>query len=138
VTASTATVESGATNIVLEWDYIQASEFSPAIKGWKVILPSDAILGGYGSQAISATAPHPAAARLWEEFLYSTEGQNFWLAGLARPVELPQMTADHTANPTFLSQLPAVPANANLLYPSTTQTAAAGTAVDSTWAGQLG
>ena len=31
-------------------------------------------------------APHPAAARLWQEFLYSAEGQNLWLKGYARPV----------------------------------------------------
>ena len=32
------------------------------------------------------TAPHPAAARLWEEYLYSDDGQNLWLKGGARPV----------------------------------------------------
>ena len=29
---------------------------------------------------------HPAAARLWEEYLYSDAGQNLWLQGGARPV----------------------------------------------------
>ena len=33
-------------------------------------------VAGYYYQAINKDAPHPAAARLWEEFLYSDEGQN--------------------------------------------------------------
>ena len=48
------------------------------------------MLGGYYAQAINKNAPHPAAARLWEEFLYSQAadgGQNLWLQGGARPVE---------------------------------------------------
>ena len=43
-------------------------------------------VGGYYVQAINKDAPHPAAARLWQEFLYSDEGQNLWLKGGARPV----------------------------------------------------
>ena len=48
-------------------------------------MPSDGVFGSYYSQAISKFAPHPAAARLWEEFLYSDEGQNIWLKGLSPP-----------------------------------------------------
>ena len=51
-------------------------------------MPTDGLFGSYYSQAISKFAPHPAAARLWEEFLYSDEGQNIWLKGLSRPVRL--------------------------------------------------
>ena len=46
--------------------------------------PPNAVLGGYYAQAINKNAPHPAAARLWEEFLYSQAadgGQNLWLRG---------------------------------------------------------
>jgi putative spermidine/putrescine transport system substrate-binding protein len=49
-------------------------------------VPAGAVYGGYYVQAINKDAPHPAAARLWQEFLYSDEGQNLWLAGFARPV----------------------------------------------------
>ena len=45
------------------------------------MIPSDASFAAYYDQAISKTAPHPAAARLWEEYLYSTTGQNLWLQG---------------------------------------------------------
>ena len=46
---------------------------------------------GYYFQAINKDAPHPAAARLWQEFLYSDEGQNLWLKGGARPVRADAM-----------------------------------------------
>ena len=54
-------------------------------KGFKIVIPSDAHYAAYYDQAISDTAPNPAAARLWEEYLYSTTGQNLWLQGEARP-----------------------------------------------------
>ena len=60
-----------------------------AAKGvdWQVVIPSDAPpVAAYYIQAINKEAPHPAAARCWEEYLYSPEGQNTWLKGYARPV----------------------------------------------------
>ena len=60
-----------------------SSEF-PAAR-WKVNIPTDGVYGGYYAQAINATAPHPWAARLWEEFLYSDQGQILWLKGFAHP-----------------------------------------------------
>ena len=54
---------------------------------WQVVVPSDAPpVASYYIQAINKEAPHPAAARLWQEFLFSPEGQNMWLKGFARPV----------------------------------------------------
>ena len=35
---------------------------------------------------INADAPHPAAARLWQEYLYSDEGQLGWLKGYCHPI----------------------------------------------------
>ena len=67
------------------------------MSNWKVFVPQNAVLGGYYAQAINKDAPHPAAARLWEEFLYSqaaTGGQNLWLKGGARPVEQAAMTVE--------------------------------------------
>ena len=64
-----------------------------------MFIPSNATLGGYYAQAINKGAPHPAAARLWEEFLFSqaaTGGQNLWLQGGARPVEQTAMTSNGT------------------------------------------
>ncbi|MGA3353528.1 MAG: ABC transporter substrate-binding protein [Acidimicrobiales bacterium] len=111
--AGPATVQSGATNIVLWWDYLQASEVNSLpgwSKRWKVVIPSDAAYAAYYAQAINKQAPNPAAARLWEEYLYSTVGQNLWLEGEARPIELPYLEAHHLANAKALAGLPPAPA----------------------------
>jgi putative spermidine/putrescine transport system substrate-binding protein len=111
--AGPATVQSGATNIVLWWDYLQASEVNSLpgwSKRWKVVIPSDAAYAAYYAQAINKGAPNPAAARLWEEYLYSTVGQNLWLEGEARPIELPYLVAHHLANAKALAALPPAPA----------------------------
>jgi len=136
--ASSTTVQSGTTNIVLWWDYLQASGITPAVKGWKVVVPSDAAVGEYYSQAISASAPDPAAARLWEEYLYSVTGQNLWLQGEARPAELAYMQAHGTANKAWVAKLPVLPASAKPLFPTTAQIANAATVINNTWATKVG
>ncbi|AXG82461.1 ABC transporter substrate-binding protein [Streptomyces paludis] len=111
VESTPATIEKGETPISIDWDYLNAG-YADQFKGkgvdWKVSVPSDGVYAQYYSQAINKDAPHPAAARLWMEFLYSAEGQNLWLKGYARPVLLPAMTADGTADKTFVSKLPEV------------------------------
>jgi putative spermidine/putrescine transport system substrate-binding protein len=59
-------------------------------------------------QAISKDAPHPAAARLWQEFLYSDDGQNLWLKGGARPVRADAMDKAGTLDKTAYAALPPV------------------------------
>jgi putative spermidine/putrescine transport system substrate-binding protein len=139
IQATQATIQSGQTPITLDWDYLQASAATDLkAKGvnWKVVVPSDALLGGYYDQAISATAPHPAAARLWEEFLYSTEGQNLWLKGSARPVELPALQAANTADATALAALPAI--SGTPLFPTQDQATKAKNLVVAGWAKATG
>jgi putative spermidine/putrescine transport system substrate-binding protein len=78
-------------------------------------------LGGYYAQAINKAAPHPAAARLWEEFLYSQApagGQNLWLQGGARPVEQQAMTANGSIDTSAASKLPAVTGTPVFLSPA--------------------
>ncbi|MDT5073996.1 MAG: putative spermidine/putrescine transport system substrate-binding protein, partial [Mycobacterium sp.] len=102
-----ATIESGQTPVVIDWDYLNSAETSK-IPTWKVFVPSNALVGGYYFQAINKDGPHPAAARLWQEFLYSDEGQNLFLKGLARPVRADAMTKAGTVDKTLLGALPTV------------------------------
>ena len=86
VQATPQTVASGQTPIVLDWDYLNLAygkEF-PAAK-WTTTIPADGVYGAYYCQAVNATAPHPWAARLWQEFCYSDQGQILWLKGYAHP-----------------------------------------------------
>lgn len=132
VTGSPATVQSGQTPILIWWDYLQASSVQSQVPSWKVVIPSDASYAAYYSQAINATAPHPAAARLWQEFLYSDQGQNLWLAGMARPVRLPAMMTAGTADMALVSVLPPVAGEPR--YPTQAQTDAAQMLVARRWA----
>ncbi|WST27297.1 extracellular solute-binding protein [Streptomyces xanthophaeus] len=111
VESTPATVEKGETPISIDWDYLNAGyadQFKDKGVDWKVAVPADGVYAQFYSQAINKDAPHPAAARLWMEFLYSTEGQNLWLKGYARPVLLPAMTQDGTADKGFVAKLPQV------------------------------
>ncbi len=103
---------------------------------WKVFVPSNAVLGGYYAQAINKAAPHPAAARLWEEYLYSDEGQNLWLKGGARPVRMDAMTKAGTIDATAAAALPQVTGAPVFLSPD--QATAAKTYLASNWAKAIG
>ncbi|MFA6574530.1 MAG: ABC transporter substrate-binding protein, partial [Nocardioides sp.] len=107
VDPTSATIESGQTPVVIDWDYLNAAE-TAKLPSWKVFVPEDAAIAGYYFQAINADAPHPAAARLWEEFLYSDEGQNLWLAGGARPVRADAMVDAGTIDMALYDALPEV------------------------------
>ncbi|MBV9794551.1 MAG: ABC transporter substrate-binding protein [Actinobacteria bacterium] len=132
VTASAATMESGQTPIIIWWDYLLASEVGPGVKGLKITIPTDSHYAAYYDQAISKTAPDPAAARLWEEYLYSTTGQNLWLEGKARPIELPTLVSSNTVNQAALKALPPAPST-TLTFPSIAQQNAAETVVSQQW-----
>ena len=120
VSATGATIKAGSTPVVFNWDYLNLPSYV-GVSNWKVFIPSNAVLGGYYAQAINKNAPHPAAARLWEEFLYSqstTGGQNLWLQGGARPVEQPAMTSNGSIDTSAASKLPAVAGSPVFLSPS--------------------
>jgi putative spermidine/putrescine transport system substrate-binding protein len=137
VAAGPTTVENGSTPIVVWWDYLLASEVQSAVKNFKIVIPSDAAFAAYYDQAISATAPHPAAARLWEEYLYSVTGQNLWLQGEARPIELPTMVSNGTVDKTALAALPPAPSGTPT-YPTQQQSTAAENLVSQQWPTVIG
>ena len=100
-------IESGQTPVVIDWDYLNAAE-TAKLPSWKVVVPSEAVVSGYYYQAINADAPHPAAARLWEEFVFSDEGQNIWLNGGARPARADAMVDAGTIDQEAYDTLPPV------------------------------
>ena len=126
VESTPATVEKGETPISIDWDYLNAGyadEFKSKGLDWKVAVPADGQFSQYYSQAVNKDAPHPAAARLWQEYLYSAEGQNLFLKGFARPVLLPSMTTDGTVDKALAEKLPSVEGNPT--FPTSQQVDAA-------------
>jgi putative spermidine/putrescine transport system substrate-binding protein len=134
IQATSATVKSGTTPVVFDWDYLQVGHKTD-VPTWKVFVPSNAVLGGYYNQAINKNAPHPAAARLWEEFLYSDEGQNLWLKGGARPVRMDAMTKSGTIDAAAAASLPQV--GGEPVFQTQDQVAAASKYLASNWAAAI-
>jgi putative spermidine/putrescine transport system substrate-binding protein len=131
-----ATVASGETPIVLDWDYLNVGNAATLKKQgitWTTTDPSDGLVSGYYAQAVSINAAHPAAGRLWEEYLYSAEGQNGWLKGFARPITLPAMQQTKTADASALAAVPPVTDN-NPFNPTPDQVTAAKAVVTQKWA----
>jgi putative spermidine/putrescine transport system substrate-binding protein len=130
VVGTDSTVKAGQTPVLFEWDYLSTSH-GKSVPNWKIFVPSNAIIGGYYSQAINKQAPHPAAARLWEEYLFSNAGQNLWLKGGARPVRMAAMTTAGTIDAAAAAALPAV--NGTPQVPSGDQTSKASAYVVANW-----
>jgi putative spermidine/putrescine transport system substrate-binding protein len=130
-----ATIESGQTPVVIDWDYLNAAE-SKKLKSWKVVVPENAVVAGYYYQAINSDAPHPAAARLWQEYLYSDEGQNLWLGGGARPVRAEAMVKSGSIDQAAYSALP--PVNGTAVTPTVAQTEKAAAYLSENWAKVVG
>lgn len=134
VESTPATVEKGETPISIDWDYLNAGyadEFKSKGVDWKVSIPSDGQYAQYYSQAINKDAPHPAAARLWQEYLYSAEGQNLWLKGYARPALMTSMESAGTLDKTAAAKLPQVTGTPS--FPTEDQQSKAKTVIAQGW-----
>jgi putative spermidine/putrescine transport system substrate-binding protein len=133
------TVASGQTPISIDWDYnnfAYVKEFPAA--SWKVVLPSDGQYGGYYCQAVNATAPHANAARLWEEFIYSNQGQILYLQGYAHPARFTDMIGRKVIPKSVTSLFPASWLNAKPKFASLGQLDAGATLIKSQWPSKVG
>lgn len=134
-----ATIESGQTPVVFDWDYLHAGQVAGLKeKGidWKIFIPEGVALGGYYFQAINVDAPNPACARLWQEYLYSPEGSNEWLRGGARPVLSDLMVQEGTIDKAAFDALP--PVSGTPVVASVAQTEAANKVLVERWAAEVG
>ncbi len=133
------TVASGQTPISIDWDYnnlAYVAEF-PAAR-WKVNIPSDGVYGGYYAQAINASAPHPWAARLWEEFIYSDQGQILYLKGFAHPARFNDLAKRNKLPKALLNALPAPTLYASAKFASLTQQTAGKAKIATDWPSKVG
>ena len=130
-----ATIESGQTPVVIDWNYLNAAE-TAKLPSWRVFVPSNAAVAGYYYQAINAGAPHPAAARLWQEFLYSDEGQNLYAAGGVRPVRADQMMQAGSIDKAAVDKIPVI--DGPVTVPTPDQTEKATKYLTDNWAKAIG
>ena len=107
IQATPQTIASGQTPITFDWDYLNLAyikEFPSA--RIRVISPSDGLYASYYCQAINATAPHPWAARLWQEFLYSDQGQLLWIKGYSHTALYDDLLKRNAIPKALLNTLP--------------------------------
>ncbi len=139
VIAKPGTIASGETPITVRWTYnalsnrdSSAASGGPAIE---VVVPASGRFAGVYVQAISAYAPHPNAAKLWMEYLYSDEGQNLWLDGYCHPIRYENLIATNAVPAEALAKLPDV---AGAVFPSLDQLNAAKTLITTEWPNVVG
>jgi putative spermidine/putrescine transport system substrate-binding protein len=106
--ATSATKASGQTPIVCGWDYLQLADrdLQKGKVNITVGVPTNGVYGGYYCQAINKHAPHPFAARLWQEFLYSDAGQLLFLKGYTHPARFQDMSKRGVVPKSLLAKLP--------------------------------
>jgi putative spermidine/putrescine transport system substrate-binding protein len=137
--ATAATVAAGETPITIRWTYnaLASRDATAASGGPKidVVVPTSGRFAGVYVQGISAFAPHPNAAKLWEEFLYSDEGQNVWLKGYCHPIRYEDLVANNKVPADQLAKLPDV---AGAVFPSLDQLNTAKELITKQWDAVVG
>lgn len=138
--ADSGPIGKGETPITFQWSwnaYANKDTFAgnPNIT---VIYPTDVNWGGYYYQAISAYGPHPAAARLWEEYLYSDEGQLTWIKGYCAPARLADLLDRKVVSDDLKAKLPDPALLASSVVPSGDQLTAARALVKDQWDSVVG
>jgi putative spermidine/putrescine transport system substrate-binding protein len=108
VVGNAETLTQGATPILIRWDYLALGdrERFAGVPRVNVILPKTGVVAGVYVQAISASAPHPNAAKLWMEYLYSDEAQLGCLNGYCRPIRLKDLLRDGKVPVGLLQEFP--------------------------------
>jgi putative spermidine/putrescine transport system substrate-binding protein len=139
VQATPQTIASGQTPITIDWDYLNLAyikEF-PAAR-IAVSIPTVGVYGAYYCQAINATGPHPYAARLWQEFLYSDAGQLLWLKGYSHPARFADMARRKVIPKALLTALPSAALYAGVKFAGPGAQTKAKATVATDWPSKVG
>ncbi len=135
VIGKSGTLAQGATPIVVMWDYnaLAAKDTLAGNPPVEVVVPASGVLAGVYVQGISAYAPHPNAAKLWMEHLYSDEGQNLWLKGYCHPARFNAMVKAGKVPKDLIDKLPPAAAYEKAYFPTLEEVDANKAAVTGGW-----
>ena len=140
VIGKAASLAQGATPIVIRWDYNALAD-RDTLKGnppVEVVIPKTGVVAGVYLQAISAYAPHPNAAKLWLEYLYSDEGQVGWLKGYCHPVRFGDLAKAGKIPADVLAKLPAAESYEKAVFPTLAEQGAAKEVITKQWDAVVG
>jgi putative spermidine/putrescine transport system substrate-binding protein len=137
--ANNGLVAKGETPIRITWDYnaLAGKDTMAGNPPIEVVVPKSGRFAGVYVQAISKYAPHPNAAKLWMEYLYSDEGQLIWLAppGYCHPIRQPDLEARGMVPADLKAKLPSIE---GAVFPSVGQLDAAKTLITGQWDAVVG
>jgi len=141
VAGSAATLADKSTPILVRWDYLALKD-RDALKAdgpkVEVVIPKTGVVGGAFAQAISANAPHPNAAKLWMEYLYSDEGQLAWLKAYCHPVRFKDLVEGGKVPEDVAATMPAAAAYEGAVFLTPEEQLGAGTAISEQWEAKVG
>jgi putative spermidine/putrescine transport system substrate-binding protein len=140
VIGKAASVAQGTTPILIAWDYnllAWRDSFAGNPKA-QIVVPQSGVVAGVYVQAISAHAPHPNAAKLWMEYLYSDEGQLGWLKGYCHPIRFNSLAKAGKISKELLDALPPAESYAKAAFPTIDQQNAAKQVITSQWDSAVG
>ncbi len=140
VIAKAGTIAQGATPIAIAWDY-NALAWRDELAGnppVEIVVPSTGVLAGVYVQGISAYAPHPNAAKLWMEYIYSDEGQNLWLKGYCHPARFNAMVKAGKVPQELIDALPPAASYEAAYFPTLEEVDANKAAVTGGWDAVVG
>ncbi|MER8590740.1 ABC transporter substrate-binding protein [Mesorhizobium sp. M1182] len=135
-----ATLAQGQTPILVTWDY-NALAGRDTLKGnppVDVVVPKTGVVAGVYVQAISAYAPHPNAAKLWLEYLYSDEGQIGWLKGYCHPIRFNDLAKNGKLPADVMAKLPPAESYAAAVFPTLDEQGKAKEAITKNWDAVVG
>ncbi|WP_303978536.1 ABC transporter substrate-binding protein [Dongia mobilis] len=135
VIGKAASLAQGSTPIIIRWDYLALAD-RDTLKGnppVEVVVPTGAVVAGVYVQAISAYAPHPNAAKLWMEYLYSDEGQLGWLKGYCHPIRFNDLVKNGKVPQEMLDKLPPAAAYEKAYFPTLEEQGAAKETITKQW-----
>jgi putative spermidine/putrescine transport system substrate-binding protein len=135
VIGKAASLAQGSTPIIIRWDYNALAD-RDTLKGnpkVDVVVPATGVVAGVYVQAISAFAPHPNAAKLWMEYLYSDEGQLGWLKGYCHPIRFNDLVKNGKVPKEMLDKLPPAAAYEKAIFPTLDEQAAAKEVITKQW-----
>lgn len=140
VDGSAQNLAQGTTPVYFDWDYnlLAMRDKLAGNPPVEVVVPTDSVIAGVYVQAISAYAPHPNAAKLWMEYLYSDEGQLGWLSGYCHPIRFNALSAAGKLPADLMAKLPPAEAYAKAVFPTLDQQGAAKEATAANWATEMG
>ncbi|HEV8672889.1 MAG TPA: ABC transporter substrate-binding protein [Methylomirabilota bacterium] len=140
VIGKVASLAQGATPIIIRWDYNALAD-RDTLKGnpkVEVVVPKSGVVAGVYVQGISAYAPHPNAAKLWMEYLYSDEGQLLWLKGYCHPIRFQALVKNGKVPADVLAKLPPAEAYAKAVFPTLDQQDRAKQVITKQWDAVVG